>query len=147
LCPLRFSLLEADHAGPSSCPADPRIRSLDNAIRDSQPRGCRYGNGLRTSNEGGYLRQSVAILCRLADALTSRISRTALKVSDFFLGDAKISASALIFRSLMPIRFHISWFSLAPMSATRFVVAPSSNPCHHEIRAQRRNATSPVGAA
>ena len=33
------------------------------------------------------------------------------------------------------------------MNATRFVVAPSSDPCHHEIRAQRRNAPSPVGAA
>ena len=96
---------------------------------------------------GGYLRQSVAILSRLADALISRISRTPIKVSDFFLGDAKNSASALIFRNLMPIRFHISWFWLAPMNATRFVVAPSSNPCHHEMRAQSRNAPSPVGAA
>ncbi len=96
---------------------------------------------------GGHLRQFVAILCRLADALTSRISRIPTNVSDFFLGDAKISASALIFRGLMPIRFHISWFSLAPMNATRFVVAPSSNPCYHEVRAQRQNAPSPVGAA
>ena len=96
---------------------------------------------------GGYLRQIVAIRCRLADALTSRISRTPIQGSDFFLGDAKISASALVFRSLMPIRFHISWFWLAPMNATRFVVAPSSNPCYHEIRAQRQNAPSPVGAA
>ena len=94
-----------------------------------------------------YLRQFVAILCRLADALTSRIPLTPMNASDFFLGDAKISVSALIFRNLMPIRFHISWFSLAPMNATRFVVSPSSNPRHHEIRAQRRNAPSPVGAA
>ena len=95
-----------------------------------------------------YLRQFVAILCRLADALTSRIPLTPMNASDFFLGDAKISVSAaLVFRNLMPIRFHISWFSLAPMNATRFVVSPSSNPCHHEIRAQRRNAPSPVGAA
>ena len=119
LCPLRFSLLGADHARPSSCPADPRKYSQDNAITDSQPRGCRYGDGRRTSNEGGYLRQFVAILCRLADALTSRLSRTPIKASDFFLEDVKISASALIFRRLMPIRFHISWFSLAPMNATR----------------------------
>ncbi len=105
--------------------------------------GMDGGHRMRVS----YLRQFVAILCRLADALTSRLSRTPMKASDVFLGDAKISASALIFRSLMPIRFCISWFSLAPMSTTRFVVAQSSKPCHHEMRAQRRNAPSPVGAA
>ncbi len=96
---------------------------------------------------GDYLRQFVAILCRLADALTSRLSRTPINASDFFLEDAKISGSALVFRSLMPIRFHISCFWLAPMNATRYVVAPSSNPCYHEIRAQRRNTPYPVGAA
>ncbi len=47
---------------------------------------------------GDYLRQCVAILCRLTDALTSRISSTPIMVSDFFLGDARILASALTFR-------------------------------------------------
>ena len=147
MCPLRFSLLGADHARPSSGPADPRKRSLDNAIRDSRPRGFRYGNGLRTSNEG-VLPKAVCShslpVDRHADIKTFEISE---KGERLFFEYAKISASSLIFRSLIPIRFHISWFWLAPMNATRFVVAPNSNPCYHKFRAQRRNAPSPVGAA
>ncbi len=78
--------------------------------------------------KGGYLRQFLAILCRLADALTSRLSSTPIQASDFFLEDAKFSTSSLIVRNFTLIAYHISCFWLAPLNATRFAVAPSSDP-------------------
>jgi hypothetical protein len=79
--------------------------------------GLARGNRIK----GGYLRQFLAILSRLASKLASRYSKPLRNGSDFFFEDAEFSTAFVVFRCWTPIRCALSWFWLAPKTAGHFI--------------------------